>query len=110
MEELRDRILTDIRGLQVDLDNKTNQFNTVENFVEKYIPIRIQSQISETLASVLSRSQLNKLENFEMEKFKSLNLVILDDDGSSNLKEMMREILKEIIREQEDEKAGNHVA
>jgi hypothetical protein len=25
----------------VELDQKTNQFNTVENFVEKYIPIRI---------------------------------------------------------------------
>jgi hypothetical protein len=42
--------------MQKELDEKTNQFNTVENFVEKYIPIRIQSQISETLGCVLTRS------------------------------------------------------
>ena len=53
--------------------------------MEKYIPIRIQSQISETLGAVLQRSQLNKLENFEMEKFQKLNNAILDDDGSANL-------------------------
>ena len=60
---------TEIIAMQKELDEKTNQFNTVENFVEKYIPIRIQSQISETLSAVLTRSQINKLENFEMEKF-----------------------------------------
>lgn len=42
---------------------------------------------------------LNKLENYEMEKFNELNLKILEDDGSANLKEIMREILKEIVRE-----------
>ena len=72
--------------------------------MEKYIPIRIQSQISETLACILTRSQLNKLENFEMEKFQQLNEVILEDDGSADLKNLMREILKEVIREQEEEK------
>lgn len=42
---------------------------------------------------------MNKLENFEMEKFNELNLKILEDDGSSNLKEIMREIMKEILLE-----------
>lgn len=32
---------TEIIAMQKELDEKTNQFNTVENFVEKYIPIRI---------------------------------------------------------------------
>lgn len=41
IEELRDKMLTDILKMQKELDEKTNQFNTVENFVEKYIPIRI---------------------------------------------------------------------
>ena len=47
---------------------------------------------------------LNKLENFEMEKFNELNMKILEDDGSANLKEIMREIMKEILLEQEEQK------
>ncbi|CDW88205.1 UNKNOWN [Stylonychia lemnae] len=104
MEEIKDKMWEEIHKMQRELDEKTNQFNTVENFVEKYIPIRIQSQISETLACILNRSQMNKLENFEMEKFQQLNLVILEDDGSANLQEIMKEILKEIVKEQEKEK------
>eukprot|EP00347_Sterkiella_histriomuscorum_P004867 403358786 len=104
MEEIKDRMWAEIHKMQKELDEKTNQFNTVENFVEKYIPIRIQSQISETLACILNRAQLNKLENFEMEKFQQLNMVILEDDGSADLKQIMRELLKEVIREQEEEK------
>ena len=56
MEEIRDKMWEEMRLMQKDLDNKTNQFNTVENFVEKYIPIRIQSMISETLSAILPRS------------------------------------------------------
>lgn len=72
--------------------------------MEKYIPIRIQSQISETLNGVLPRSQLNKLDNYEMEKFNELNLKILEDDGSANLAAIMREIMKEVMIEQEEAK------
>lgn len=47
---------------------------------------------------------LNKLENFEMEKFNELNMKILEDDGTANLKEIMRDIMKEILKEQEEQK------
>lgn len=104
MEEVISQIWASIHKNQVELDQKTNQFNTVENFVEKYIPIRIQSQISETLGQVLPRAQLNKLENYEMEKFNELNMKILEDDGSANLASIMREILKEVVAEQEEAK------
>lgn len=99
MEDEIQQIWNSIHKTQVELDEKTNQFNTVENFVEKYIPIRIQSQISETLGQVLPRSQLNKLENYEMEKFNELNMKILEDDGSANLAAIMKEVLKEVVRE-----------
>jgi hypothetical protein len=39
-----------------------------------------------------------------MEKFNELNLKILDDDGSSNLAAIMREIMKEVMIEQEEAK------
>jgi hypothetical protein len=104
VEDIIAQIWASIHKNEVELDQITNQFNTVENFVEKYIPIRIQSQISETMGQVLPRSQLNKLENYEMEKFNELNLKILEDDGSANLASIMREIMKEVMIEQEEAK------
>lgn len=104
VEEVISQLWATLHKNQIELDEKTNQFNTVENFVEKYIPIRIQSQISETLNSVLPRSYLNKLDNYEMEKFNELNMKILEDDGSANLAGIMREIMKEVMIEQEEAK------
>ena len=39
-----------------------------------------------------------------MEKFNELNLKILEDDGSANLGSIMREIMKEVMIEQEEAK------
>lgn len=39
-----------------------------------------------------------------MEKFNELNMKILEDDGSSNLSGIMKEIMKEILLEQEEQK------
>ena len=44
--EQTDLLLTQFKE---KLENNTNHFAMVENFVEKYIPVRIQSQISESL-------------------------------------------------------------
>lgn len=35
--------------LKYDMKKQENHFMMIENFIEKYIPVRIQSQISETL-------------------------------------------------------------
>ena len=39
-----------------------------------------------------------------MEKFNELNIKILEDDGSANLASIMREIMKEVMVEQEEAK------
>jgi hypothetical protein len=59
----------------------------VENFVEKYIPIRIQSTISETLTYILPYSQRTKLIEFDKKKFQELHQIILEDDGIPRLAE-----------------------
>ena len=46
-----------------------NHFAMVENFVEKYIPIRIQSQISETLNVIVPKEGKKRLDAFEHDKF-----------------------------------------
>jgi len=64
----------------------------VENFVEKYIPVRIQSQISETLQTVLPYKEIETLLKYEKDKFKDLHQTILDDDGIPDLFKSLRQI------------------
>ncbi len=45
----------------------------VENFVEKYVPIRIQSTISEVLTFILPAKDKNKLGEFEKKRFAELH-------------------------------------
>ena len=44
-----------IKKIQENLDFKENKIGSLERFVEFYIPITIQSQLSETLSVILSR-------------------------------------------------------
>ena len=69
------------------MDNHGNHFAMVENFVEKYIPIRIQSTISETLTYILPYKNRAKLVEFDKKKFQELHQIILEDDGIPRLAE-----------------------
>lgn len=64
----------------------------VENFVEKYIPVRIQSQISETLQQVLPYKETQTLAAYEKLRFGEMHQIILDDDGYPNLFEKFKQI------------------
>jgi len=73
-----------------------NHFAMVENFVEKYMPIRIQSQLSETLRALLSPAMIDKLDEFEEGAFAKFHARILEDDGIPALIGQMRKIKFEI--------------
>ena len=73
-----------------------NHFAMVENFVEKYMPIRIQSQLSETLRALLSPAMIDKLDDYEEKTFAKFHSKILDDDGIPELIGQMRAIKFEI--------------
>lgn len=49
------------------------------------MPLRIQSQISETLAAVVGRREKKKLFDFEQYKLQELHNYILDDSGKPDL-------------------------
>lgn len=68
-------------------DENKNRLTTMEHFIDKYVPIRMQQQIGETLEAVINRTMIVKLESFEMQKYKSLNEDVLDDETQPDLKE-----------------------
>ena len=68
------------------MDDIDKNLTTTDNYLDKYLPFRIQNLISETLENVLDKEQIQKLTIFEGEKFKSLHERILADNGEPNLK------------------------
>ena len=79
-----------------NLDAKENQIKIMENFVDKYTPIRVQQQISETIQHIGTHSMKQKLENHEMEKYKELNEDLLVDEENAELTDLCNKILKDL--------------
>ncbi len=74
-----------LQSINIDLDKKENKLRTLEMFIDKYVNIRIQTMISDTLNAVSNRRMLNKLETYEVKKFKDLNFVVLDDNNDYSI-------------------------
>lgn len=60
----------DLKDLEQDIKlfKNTNHCITLDNYLEKYLPIRSQSLINETLRSVLSGKERRRLELYDNEK------------------------------------------
>ena len=65
-----------------DLD--LNQ-NTTDNYLDKYIPFRIQNFISENLEVVLNNKQMHIFMEFEKRKYQHMHDKILKDEGKNQL-------------------------
>ena len=81
----RDHTEQRLQDLQEQTDKQRNHSFTLENFMEKYVPMRIQSQISETLNSCLDRKGMKFLALYEKQKFEDLHNMILEDEGHPGL-------------------------
>ncbi len=102
-----------LRQLKIDTDNHGNHFAMVENFVEKYIPIRIQSTISEALNHILPYKDRGRYAEFDKKKFAELHQTILEDDGIPRLAEQLKQIRmkmedKQYIKLVRAEKGSSH--
>lgn len=60
-EEIQ-RIEESIKKLEVKETDFTNHLATIENYVEKYLPAQVQSQLAEALKSILPQKELRKFE------------------------------------------------
>ena len=89
-QEQKMQIQNDFDQIHKDQDIQLNKIKSMEHFIDKYIPIRVQQLIGETLTAVATQGQLTKLQNFEMEKYKKLNEDVLDDETHPELIDLMR--------------------
>ena len=81
-----DLINEDIRRITFGLEDLNSNLMTTDNYLDKYLPFRLQNFISETLENILSEDSLAKLKDFEKVKYKHMHEKILVDEGVSQLK------------------------
>ena len=70
-----------IKRLQVKEADFTNHLATIENYVEKYLPAQIQTQVGEVIRGIMPDKEVRKFEDYQKNIFEKINQVILNDDG-----------------------------
>lgn len=70
----------------------TNHVITHDNYYEKYLPIRTQALVNETLRAILSGKERRRLELYDADKNSLLYQGLLCDDGTGNIMGQMREL------------------
>lgn len=76
-----ERIEHSIKALEVKETDFINHLATIENYVEKYLPVQIQTQVGEATKAILPQRELKKFEDSQKKIFEKINQIILSDDG-----------------------------
>ena len=69
-------------------ENRSHLY-TIENFIEKYLPIRVLAQMSEIFREMFPKQdsrEAGRLQKYEEQTYYKYNQAILDDDGEPDLK------------------------
>ena len=95
----------DLKDLEQDIKlfKNINHCITLDNYLEKYLPIRTQGLINETLRSVLGGKERRRLELYDNEKNSLLYQQLLCDDGGGNITGLMRDLHEKASVEIEEE-------
>lgn len=86
-----------LKDIHTQVSMKENHIVTIENFIEKYLPVRVLSQVSEVFNSVLTHqdgrdsADLRRLANYEKLKYSQYNQVILNDNGIPDIMRVIAE-------------------
>ena len=91
--------------MKKELAINENHLNMIENFIDKYLPIRVQSHMSEVMGNLYEKGtdEHIKLEEVEKRKFEELYEVILADDGIPNLMGRIDNIMNQVKESQEQD-------
>lgn len=90
-----------VKKLAGRLEDSVTTIYKVENFLDKYMPLYVQSQISEFLYTLTSSSMKKKLSEFEEKYISQYNKMILCDDGKGDISKKIKdahEVLDKIIK------------
>lgn len=94
-EEIRD-FHQIIDKISFEHDQAHNSLQQLENYVEKYQPLRIQQQITETLAYCLDRRAKARLADYDRRESNKLRKTIMSDIGNPRLKKEVLDLIQKL--------------
>lgn len=88
--------LESISLLNSESDELKNLTKSLENWIEKYQPLKIQHQITDTLRECLNRKGKMKLVDYDRQVCETLRSRILTDMGNPLLKEKVLDLINKM--------------
>lgn len=92
----RKRIEAHLKAVDINHEELKNQQMSLENWVDKYIPLKIQHRIFETMEAVLDKKQRQKLADINHTLTDILRDEVLRDTGSSKLKQKVLDVITKL--------------
>ncbi len=88
-----------VGGLAKQLDTNFNELRSMQNWIEKYEPLKVQHQITDTLASCLNRKAKQKLGEYDIHVCETLREQILSDFGNPAIHERVFALIEKLERD-----------
>ena len=95
MDELKDTL----HQFDMRLDDLRDSQKSMQNWIEKYEPLKVQHQITDTLAVCINRKARIKLAEYDLGKCAQLREGILTDHGVPSIREKILDLLTQIEKE-----------
>ena len=95
MDDLKDTL----HRFDLRLDDLRDSQKSMQNWIEKYEPLKVQHQITDTLAVCINRKARIKLAEYDLGKCAQLREGILTDHGVPSIREKILDLLTQIEKE-----------
>lgn len=102
-DEVTKHMLEQLKRHNNEIFENSNQSSTIENYLEKYQPIRTQIMITDTLNSISQKSERKRLENYDTEKMALLYKVILEDQGVASILRLITKLNERAKKDLEED-------
>lgn len=97
--ESQDEMKNIVGELSKKLDSNVNEMRTLQNWIEKYEPLKVQHQITDTLASCLNRKAKQKLGEYDIHVCETLREQILSDFGNPAIQDRVFALIEKLERD-----------
>jgi BMFP domain-containing protein YqiC len=96
----KDDIYSSMVVMGKSLEQADNKLQTIENFVDKYVPLTLHTYILEFLEKVFTpdSEDRKRLDVVSREKFSRIHDMILADTGHSHLEDAIEKLHREMLR------------
>jgi hypothetical protein len=91
-----DRLEGQLNKVKHSTHSNLNGIATLSNYIDRYLPIQIQSTINEVLLLLPDLKDMSLVKEFEKKKMKEFHQVVIADNGVANLERRESEINKKV--------------